>query len=99
MIRHIVLFSLAATEEAQRASDTAAMKQRLEGLVGTIPGLRTLTVSRDLGEADDHFDIAMVSEHDDKAALEAYKAHPAHVEARAFVRSVVNRRAILDHEC
>jgi heme-degrading monooxygenase HmoA len=98
MIRHIVLFTLAATDEAQRASDAAGMKQRLEGLVGQIPGLRTVTVTRDLGEVEGHFDIALVSEHDDNAALEGYQAHPAHKEAAAFVASVVDKRATVDYE-
>ncbi|MCU1441035.1 MAG: stress responsive alpha-beta barrel protein [Rhodoglobus sp.] len=98
MIRHIVLFTLAATDEAQRASDAAGMKQRLEGLVGQIPGLRTLTVSRDLGTVEGHFDLALVSDHDDNAALEGYQAHPAHKDVLGYVSSVVDKRAVVDFE-
>jgi hypothetical protein len=98
MIRHIVLFTLAATDETQRASDAAGMKQRLEALVGQIPGLRTLTVSSDLGAVEGHFDLALVSDHDDNAALEGYQAHPAHKDVLGYVSSVVDKRAVVDFE-
>jgi hypothetical protein len=98
MIRHIVLFTLASDDQQQRAADAAALKQRLEGLVGQIPGLQSLTVKTDLGEVDGHFDIALVSDHDDNEALRGYQAHPAHVEAGAFVKTVVDKRAVVDFE-
>jgi heme-degrading monooxygenase HmoA len=98
MIRHIVLFTLSATDEVQRATDTAGLKDRLESLVGQIPGLRTLTVASDLGEVDGHFDVALVSEHDDNEALRNYQAHPLHVEAGAYVKTVVDKRAVVDFE-
>ena len=99
MIRHIVLFTLTADSEAQRAADTSEMEERLTALVGVIPGLRTMSIKRDLGLVEGHWDIALVSEHDDNAALEAYQAHPAHLAAGGFVRSVTGAdRASVDYE-
>lgn len=98
MIRHIVLFTLTATDEAQLAADHAGMKERLGALVGVVPGLVTMSVERDLGIVDGHWDVALVSEHDDNAALEGYQAHPAHIEAGEFVRSVTGERATVDYE-
>ena len=98
MIRHIVLFTLAATDPAQRDADVAAMRERLGALVGVVPGLTAMSVSRDLGLVDDHWDVVLVSDHDDNAALEGYQAHPAHQEAGAFVRSVTTSRATVDYE-
>jgi hypothetical protein len=74
------------------------MQQRLRALVGVIPGLQSMTVDADLGLVEGHWHVALVSEHDDNAALEGYQAHPAHLEAGAFVRSVTGDRATVDYE-
>lgn len=97
MIRHIVLFKLAADDEAQRREDAHGAKERLEALATQIPGIQSIRVDRDLGLVDGHWDIALVSEHDDNSALEAYQAHPAHKEASAWVASVVSDRACVDY--
>lgn len=96
MIRHIVLFTFVTDDEAQRASQFAEMRSRLHGLVGVIPGLKSMSVERDLALVDEHWHIALVSEHDDNAALEAYQAHPAHLEVGGFIRSITAQRATVD---
>lgn len=98
MIRHIVEFKLAAEDEAQRAQDADGIRDHLSALVGVIDGLRSVTVERDLGLVAGHWDVVLVSEHDDNAALEAYQAHPAHKDATAWVSGVVTDRAAIDYE-
>jgi heme-degrading monooxygenase HmoA len=97
MIRHIVLFRLAATDDAQRRDDAHGIAERLEALETQIAGIQSIRVDRDLGLVDGHWDIALVSEHDDNAALEAYQAHPAHKEAAAWIGTVVTDRAVVDY--
>jgi len=97
MIRHIVLFRLAAEDDAQRREDAAEIASRLEALHAQIAGIESIRVDRDLGLVEGHWDVALVSEHDDNAALEAYQVHPAHKEAAAFVASVVSDRAVVDY--
>lgn len=99
MIRHIVMFTLSATDAEQRKSDIVEVRARLDALVGVVPGLHSVTFEPDLGLIDaGHWDVVLVSEHDDNAALEAYQAHPAHQEAGAFIRTVVKDRATVDYE-
>lgn len=98
MIRHIVMFRLGATDELQRRDDAHGIAERLEALETQIAGIQSIRVDRDLGLVDGHWDVALVSEHDDNAALEAYQVHPAHVEAAAFIRTVIVERAIVDYE-
>lgn len=98
MIRHIVMFNLSATEPAQRRADIAQMQERLASLLGIVPGLQSVRLAPDLGHIEGHWDVVLVSEHDDNAALEGYQAHPAHVEAGAFIRSVTSDRATVDYE-
>ena len=97
MIRHIVMFTLIATDEAQRERDVVEVRTRLEALVGTVPGLQSMTFGRDLGlVTEGHWDAVLVSDHDDNAALTAYQAHPAHQKVGAFIRSVTGERATVD---
>jgi len=98
MIRHSVHFTLAATDTAERAAALEGITTRLEALVGVIPGLHSLKISGDIGKLDGNADVILVSDHDDNAALEAYQAHPAHLEAGAYVRSVISGRSTVDYE-
>jgi hypothetical protein len=91
------MFTLAAADPEQRRADITQMQERLAALVGVVPGLHSVTLQPDLGLIDDHWDVVLVSEHDDNAALEGYQAHPAHVEAGAFIRSVTRDRATVDY--
>ena len=88
MIRHIVLFRLAAEDDTQRREDAAEIASRLEALHSQIAGIESIRVDRDLG---------LVAEHEDNAALEAYQVHPLHKEAAAFIASVISDRAVVDY--
>jgi hypothetical protein len=98
VIRHIVFWRLQSSDPGQRAAAVAGMRERLEPLVGVIPGLRSLVVRADLGAVEGNWDVVLLSEHDDRAALDAYQSHPDHVAAGSFVRSVVTERVCVDHE-
>jgi hypothetical protein len=94
-ILHIVAWKLAATVPAEKAEHAAQIVARLGGLVGVIEEIRSLRVGPDVvGGAN--WDIALVAEYDDEAALARYQVHPAHVEAGAYVKSVVSERMAVD---
>jgi hypothetical protein len=98
MIRHIVMFSLIASDEAQKAADVAEVRARLNALVGAIPGLQRISFERDLGLVPNHLDAVLVSEHDDNAALETYQAHELHLAAATFIGAVTGPgRAVVDY--
>ncbi|WOF23595.1 Dabb family protein [Microbacterium betulae] len=97
-IRHIVLFQLAATDEATREEHAAEAKRRLEALVGVVPDLLDLTVSRNVAYEGSNFDIVLESHFPDVAALEAYQVHPAHVETASFIGTIRSGRAAIDFE-
>ncbi len=96
VIRHVVLWNLSSTDPDQRRRDIDGMQERLTALVGVVPGLRSVTVAPDLASGDGNWDVMLLSEHDDEDALRAYQVHPAHLEAAAFIRSVVRERACVD---
>ena len=99
LIRHIVIFTLTSDDAQQREADIVAVRERLQALVGVVPGLRSVVFEPDLGLIASHQDAVLVSEHDDNAALEGYQAHPGHIEAAGFIASVTGpSRAVVDHE-
>lgn len=96
MIRHLVVWRIAAEDPEQKAADAAAAAARLGALAGVVPGIRSLTVGPNVAYPDSNWDLGLVVDVDTIADLEAYQAHPAHQEAGAFVRSVVSARASID---
>ena len=92
MIRHIVLWKFRPGTEAEQER----FLNGLQGLFGVIPQLRRCEVSRDLGGGS--YDAVLLSEFDDLAALEAYKADPRHQAVSALCRSIRTDRACVDCE-
>ncbi|WP_129669929.1 Dabb family protein [Phytoactinopolyspora endophytica] len=98
MIRHVVSWTLTDQARSDRTGTLDEMRRRLEPLVGLVPGLRNLWVGADLGVAQSNWDVVLISEHDSAEALQDYQDHPAHLEAVAYVKTVVTERACVDVE-
>lgn len=92
MIRHLVLMRF--TDPA----DAAEAKARLEALVGQVPELRSLWVGLDALGTDGAFHLALDTTFDDTDGLDAYAAHPAHVDGLAWLRPRLAARAVVDAE-
>ena len=96
MVRHIVFWKLKPEAEGNDAAENGRiMKERLEGLVGVIDGLKSLGVYSGFSTG---YDLCLISEHNDKAALESYQGHPEHLKIREFVHKVIDSRASFDCE-
>ena len=85
MVTHIVFWNLKEAPEAERAASARKMKELLSARVhqNFTPG---------------GYDLCLVSQLTDRAALEGYQVHPAHLEVKKFVHSVVCQRAAVDYE-
>ena len=95
MVTHIVFWQLKAEAEGRTKDENALIiKERLEALVGVIPGLLDASVGRNANGGE--FDLALVSHLESMEALKAYTVHPAHQKVRAFVHKVVDKRAAVD---
>ena len=96
MIKHIVMWTLAAVDDDQRAADAAAITESLERLVGIVPGLRSLTVTANTEDVPKNYDLVLEAEFADRAGLDVYLDHPEHLAAVDIVRPRVNGRAAID---
>lgn len=100
MVKHIILWTLRAElSEAEKRQVKQEIKQGLEGLVGTVPGLLDAKVNIDGRLASSTADIMLDSTLESEEALKAYAVHPAHVAvADGKVRPFTVQRVCLDFE-
>lgn len=96
-IRHIVAWKLATDDAEERALQSGRIREDLLALRSVIPGIVDLTVGSDV-VGGGNWDLAIVADFTDVAALEGYQVHPAHQEVVTYVRSVVSERAAVDFE-
>lgn len=99
MIKHVILWQLKdELSAAQEAEVKKGIKEGLEGLKGTIPGLLDIKVQTE-GLASSNADVMLDSIFANEEALKAYAIHPAHVEvADSRVRPFTKTRMCLDYE-
>ncbi|MCX4146137.1 Dabb family protein [Paraburkholderia madseniana] len=99
MIRHIVMWKLKETAEgASRAENVLKLKEKLEGCRDIVPGMLKLEVGIAAPGLESTYDIVLVSDFTDKAALDAYQAHPTHTALKGFVGAVRESRECVDYE-
>ena len=94
-IRHVVSWKLAATETREKAEHAAQVVAGLGSLVGVVGEIRSLQVGADVAGGD-NWDVVLIADFDDLAALARYQVHPAHQKVATFIRSVVFHRMAVD---
>ena len=97
-IRHIVIWKLNATEEADKAAAVSEVRSALEPLVDHIPELGSLTVSPNVAHFGVNGDVILVAEFATLEDLAVYAAHPLHVEAGASIKPLFASRTVIDFE-
>lgn len=94
MIRHVVVWRLAS-----HAGDSFHLvRDALLAQLGRIPGLVRVEVGRNFSASRRAVDFALVCDFENRAALEGYHRHPAHMQTRAIVDPLVTDHWIVDYE-
>lgn len=97
MVKHIVMWNYQEQLTAEERKESGMqMKQKLESLLGTVPGLLSIEVILNENSSSSR-DIALFSELESAEALEGYQVHPAHVKAAEFVKGVTCDRICFDY--
>lgn len=96
MLRHIVAWKLAAEDVPTKLEQSSAIAAQLQGLVPVIPQILSLTVGSNSTSIPGNWDLVLVADYEDEAALQIYIDHPEHQRVAAFVRSLVSARAAVD---
>lgn len=94
MIRHIVFFTLPESQDIEH------VRQKLL-MLAEIPHARHFEVQQNIRHdriAGTQVDLVVYGEFDDRAALEAFKAHPTYDRCTATVRPLREMRIAADIE-
>jgi Stress responsive A/B Barrel Domain len=98
MIKHIVMWKLKEhAEGADRLSNAKKMLALLNSCNNLVPGMLKLEAALATPELEATYDVILYTEFADKAALDAYQEHPAHVAIKPFIGAVRLERQCMDY--
>jgi hypothetical protein len=98
MIQHVVVWKLVDQSASERAESLTRFAAELDALVGVVPGLVSVSLTRDLGDTPKNFDVSLISIHESRAALAVYQSHPDHVAIGTWWGPLVAQRGAVDSE-
>ncbi len=94
MVTHIVFWRV--REDEHKQANMEHMREILTALVGAVPGLLTAHVGFNFNPKG--YDLALFSTFESREALDGYQVHPAHLEVKKFVHSVITDRCVVDYD-
>jgi len=97
-VRHVQVWRLVGESAEEKDRQYLSVSDDLEALVGVVPGLTSLSVSRSTGPNPKNWDMCLISEHESWDALEVYATHPAHVAVASRVIEITAERAGADFD-
>lgn len=98
MIKHIVMWKLKDfAEGADRATNCAKMKERLDACAALVPGTLKFEVALAQPGLEATYDVVLYSEFESKDALDAYADHPTHQALKPFIGAVRESRQCMDY--
>jgi hypothetical protein len=99
MIRHVVMWKLKQhAEGADRAANAIRVKALLDSCAALVPGMLRWEVALAQPGFEATYDVVLYCEFADRAALDAYQAHPHHVAMKPFIGAVREARQCMDYE-
>jgi hypothetical protein len=99
MLKHIVMWKLKEhAEGADKAANSARLKQLLDGCANLVPGIAEFEVALAQPGLEATHDVALYSVFADREALAAYGEHPDHVALKPFIGAVRLERQWMDYE-
>ena len=94
MVRHIVFLKL----EDNSFANKKVVQERIMSMQGKIDVLKHLEVGINFSPEERAFDLALVSDFDDKEGLNAYAINPLHLEVISFLKSIHTVTKVVDYE-
>jgi hypothetical protein len=91
-IRHLVMWKLWDTADAPR------FKAELDSCIDLVPGMDAFNVVLRQNALEGNVDVLLDSTFADRAALDAYQAHPHHKAVSARIGTLRETRHVLDYE-
>ena len=96
MLRHIVMFRL--KDMPEKADNLKKLKNAIEQLQESIPEAKSIEVGVNVNTSSAAFDLVLVSDFDDAAALDKYRVHPEHQNVLELIARVNQEIAVVDYD-
>jgi hypothetical protein len=93
MLTHIVVWKYKPETSPEQIAEH---RRKLNALVGVIPEIISFSGGADMLRLERSYDTGIVATFADKAALDAYTAHPQHMEVAALGKEVAARVVSVD---
>ena len=97
-IVHVLTWRLNGATVEVRRNQGRRVVAAVQALLGRVEGLVSLDVGVNLVEAGDAWDVGAVMVFRNRADLQAYQTHPAHLALKAVVGPLRSERGQLDFE-
>ena len=94
MIKHVVMFKL----KDRNKKNIDKIVNALKTLEGNIDVLRSTEIGVNFTESERSYDIVLLTEFDNRNALNAYGPHPNHIPVVEIVRSLCSGSVVVDYE-
>ncbi len=99
MLRYIVMWKLKKNAEgASRAENIVKLKTKLETCRSIVKGQGHFEVGTATPGHECTYDVVLVSDFNDKAALQDYLDHPKHLALKEFIGTIREDRQCMDYE-
>ena len=96
MIRHSCMFKM---KEENKEENIHRALELADELLKVIPQIRHYEVVVNSDKApESNYELSLIFDYDSMEDLEAYQAHPNHIEFGNFIKSVRQDRACIDYE-
>lgn len=98
MLKHIVCWKIKdSADGSSRKENLEKMKRDLEALPMIIKEIIDFEVGINFNSSDTAYDISLYSSFKDQEALQKYQKHPNHEKVAEFIRSITEKRAVVDY--
>lgn len=92
MVKHVVMWRY------RNKSDIKTAKELLDGMRGKVPSLLSIETGVNYLDGPASYDLVLITEHNDRAALDTYQVDPLHEEVKAVLGKLDSERVVVDFE-
>jgi len=92
MIKHVVMWRYSDKNDIEVA------RGQLESLRDRVPSMLNIETGVNVLDSPASYDLLLITEHRDRAALDAYQEDPLHVQVKAVLGKLESERVVVDYE-
>lgn len=98
MLKHVVMWTLKDNALGEnREINASKMKVLLEDLVTKVNEVEEIEVGININNTEAAYDVVLLSTFKNEEDLSIYQVHPEHVKVVNFIKSVTEKRVVVDY--